>query len=47
MFKGYEDEISVKSTLEEGTEFQISLPLYPNDLQLSELEGVRGNSASI
>jgi len=32
-------EISVKSTVGEGTEFRIRLPLYPDDLHLSELEG--------
>lgn len=31
-------EISVKSTPEEGTEFEIQLPLYPDDMQLSELD---------
>jgi signal transduction histidine kinase len=30
--------VSVKSTPGEGTEFQIQLPLYPDDIQLSELE---------
>lgn len=32
-------EISVKSTVGEGTEIRIRLPLYPDDLHLSELEG--------
>ncbi|MBW1771173.1 MAG: GHKL domain-containing protein, partial [Deltaproteobacteria bacterium] len=30
--------VSVKSTPGKGTEFQIQLPLYPDDMQLSELE---------
>jgi two-component system sensor histidine kinase HydH len=30
--------VSVKSTPGKGTEFQIQLPLYPDDIQLSELE---------
>ncbi len=33
--------VSVKSTPGEGTEFQIQLPLYPDDIQLSELESRR------
>jgi signal transduction histidine kinase len=32
-------EITVKSVLGEGTEFQIRLPLYPDDMQLSEVGG--------
>jgi signal transduction histidine kinase len=32
-------EISVKSNPGEDTEFEIRLPLYPDDMQLSELEG--------
>jgi signal transduction histidine kinase len=32
-------EISVKSAPGQGAEFQIRLPLYPDDMQLSELEG--------
>jgi len=35
-------EISVKSTPGQGAEFQILLPLYPDDMQLNEFE-VRGN----
>ena len=35
-------EISVKSTPGQGAEFQILLPLYPDDMQLSEFE-VLGN----
>jgi signal transduction histidine kinase len=30
--------VSVKSTPGKGTEFQVQLPLYPDDMQLSELE---------
>ena len=37
-------EISVKSTIGEGTEFRIRLPLYPDDIHLSELEGPRRKS---
>ena len=37
-------EISVKSTVGEGTEFRIRLPLYPDDIHLSELEGPRKKS---
>ena len=37
-------EISVKSTVGEGTEFRIRLPLYPDDIHLSELEGPRRKS---
>jgi signal transduction histidine kinase len=33
--------INVNSTPGEGTEFQIRLPLYPDDMQLSELEAPR------
>lgn len=37
-------EISVKSTPGKGTEFQIRLSLYLDDIQLSELEGPRNKS---
>ena len=37
-------EISVKSTVGQSTEFRIRLPLYPDDIHLSELEGPRKKS---
>jgi signal transduction histidine kinase len=35
---GHHGTITVSSTPGEGTEFQIQLPLYPDDMQLSELD---------
>lgn len=38
---GHHGTISVNSTPGEGTEFQIKLPLYPDDIQLSELDALQ------